>query len=112
MNDHTLKISYSAIELLKKQQGLSLEKYRDEKGLWVIGYGHVIRPWENFSSLITPLAAEIMLQNDLQIWEALLRENIKQTLTQQQHDTLISLLYSLDDISVLKTTVFQAIIRV
>lgn len=112
MNDHTLKISSSAIELLKKQQGLSLEKYKDEKGLWVIGYGHVIRPWEKFSGLITPVEAEIMLQNDLQIWEALLRENINQPLTQQQHDTLISLLYSLDDISVLKTTVVQAIMRV
>lgn len=39
MNGLTLEISSAAIELIKKHQGLSLEKYRDEHGLWVIGYG-------------------------------------------------------------------------
>lgn len=42
MKEHALKISSAAIALIKKHQGLSLEKYRDEKGLWVIGYGHVL----------------------------------------------------------------------
>ena len=37
MKEHALKISSAAIALIKKHQGLSLEKYRDEKGLWVIG---------------------------------------------------------------------------
>ncbi len=35
MKEHALKISSAAIALIKKHQGLSLEKYRDEKGLWV-----------------------------------------------------------------------------
>ena len=48
MKEHALKISSAAIALIKKHQGLSLEKYRDEKGLWVIGYGHVIRDQEHF----------------------------------------------------------------
>lgn len=42
MKGHALNISYAAIDLIKKHQGLSLEKYRDENGLWVIGYGHAI----------------------------------------------------------------------
>ena len=33
MKEHALKISSAAIALIKKHQGLSLEKYRDEKGL-------------------------------------------------------------------------------
>lgn len=37
MKGHALKISSAAIALIKKHQGLSLEKYRDENGLWVIG---------------------------------------------------------------------------
>lgn len=41
-----LKLSSAAVELIKKQQGLSLEKYRDEHGTEVIGYGHVIQQWE------------------------------------------------------------------
>ena len=43
MKEHALKISSAAIALIKKHQGLSLEKYRDEKGLWVIGYGRYPR---------------------------------------------------------------------
>ena len=43
MTGYAMQISSAAIALIKKQQGLSLEKYRDEKGIWVIGYGHVIR---------------------------------------------------------------------
>jgi hypothetical protein len=43
----------------KKHQGLSLEKYRDENGLWVIGYGHVIRDQEHFHGPVTPLEAEL-----------------------------------------------------
>ena len=46
MTGYAMQISSAAIALIKKQQGLSLEKYRDEKGIWVIGYGHVIRQWE------------------------------------------------------------------
>jgi GH24 family phage-related lysozyme (muramidase) len=48
MKGHALKISSAAIALIKKHQGLSLEKYRDENGLWVIGYGHVIHEEDNF----------------------------------------------------------------
>ena len=32
MKGHGLKISSAAITLIKKHQGLSLEKYRDESG--------------------------------------------------------------------------------
>ena len=32
-----LKLSSAAVELIKKQQGLSLEKYRDEHGTEVLG---------------------------------------------------------------------------
>ncbi len=54
MPGSTLKISSAAIALIKKNQGLSLEKYRDINGMWVIGYGHVIHPREDFRRLITP----------------------------------------------------------
>ena len=37
MTGYAMQISSAAIALIKKQQGLSLEKYRDEKGIWVIG---------------------------------------------------------------------------
>ena len=42
MTGPLLNTSSAGIEFIKKHQGLSLEKYRDESGLWIIGYGHII----------------------------------------------------------------------
>lgn len=92
MKEHALKISSAAIALIKKHQGLSLEKYRDEKGLWVIGYGHVIRDQEHFHGPVTPLEAETLLREDIRLCEALLRENMTRPLTQQQHDALVMII--------------------
>ena len=99
MTGYAMQISSAAIALIKKQQGLSLEKYRDEKGIWVIGYGHVIRQWEKFNGLITPTEAENLLCNDI-------------PLTQQQHDALILTLFSFGEESPLPEKILQAVARV
>ena len=49
MTGYAMQISSAAIALIKNNRSF-LEKYRDEKGIWVIGYGHVIRQWEKFNS--------------------------------------------------------------
>lgn len=107
MNGHALNISSAAIELIKKHQGLSLEKYRDEKGVWVIGYGHVIRERENFHGLITPLQAEYLLHEDIQLCETLLREKCIHPLTQQQHDALVLMILSFGVTSSLPKALLQ-----
>ncbi|MBM3071873.1 lysozyme [Enterobacter sp. RHBSTW-00994] len=112
MTCHSLKISSTGIELIKKTQGLSLEKYRDENGIWVIGYGHVISQGDSFNKLITPAEAAYLLQKDLQKCEDLLRKNITQPLTQDQHDALVSLIFSLSDTSGLQMNILQTVCRV
>ena len=112
MTGHMLKISSAAIALIKKQQGLSQEKYRDERGVWVIGYGHVIREGEIFRGLITPAQAEHLLHDDIQFCEALIGENFPQPLTQQQYDSLVSTIFSFGGISRLPPELLQAIARV
>ena len=112
MKGHALKISSAAIALIKKHQGLSLEKYRDENGLWVIGYGHEIREREKFRGLITPLQAEYLLQEDIQQCETLLREMYTRPLTQQQHDALVMMIFSSGEMPSLQNANVQAIARV
>ncbi|MDY0420236.1 lysozyme [Enterobacter sp. 170198] len=112
MKGHALKISSAAIALIKKHQGLSLEKYRDENGLWVIGYGHAIREREKFRGLITPLQAEYLLQEDIQLCETLLREMCIRPLTQQQHDALVMMIFSSEEAPSPQKANFQAIARV
>lgn len=112
MKGSTLTISSAAISLIKKNQGLSLEKYRDENGLWVIGYGHTLRQWEAYPRLITPDEAEYLLHGDLKLCETLLRENITQPLTQQQHDALVLIIFSFGEMSALTKALLQAVERV
>ena len=112
MKGHALKISDAAIALIKNHQGLSLAKYRDENGLWVIGYGHVIRDRETFNGLITPSEAEYLLHKDIQLCERLLRENITRPLTQQQHDALVVLIFSFAETPSRLNALYQAIARV
>jgi len=112
MKGHALNISYAAIDLIKKHQGLSLEKYRDENGLWVIGYGHAIHEEDNFHGGITPLQAECLVQEDIQLCERLLRENITRPLTQQQHDALVVLIFSFAETPSRLNALYQAIARV
>ena len=107
MKGHALKISDAAIALIKNHQGLSLAKYRDEYGLWVIGYGHVIRDRETFNGLITPSEAEYLLHKDIQLCERLARP-----LTQQQHDALVLMLFSFGETSSLPQAVLQTVARV
>ncbi|EWG71297.1 MULTISPECIES: lysozyme [unclassified Enterobacter] len=112
MKGHALKISSAAIALIKKHQGLSLEKYCDENGLWVIGYGHVIRDRGHFHGPITPAEAEDLLHDDIQLCEALLRESVTRPLTQQQHDALVMMVFSFGEMPSLPNAIFQAFARV
>ena len=108
-----LKLSSAAVELIKKQQGLSLEKYRDERGTGVIGYGHVIQQWEKFHRLITGAEAERwFVNNDIQIYEMLIQENITQPLTQHQHDALVLLMFSFSHTPCPINAIAQAVSRV
>jgi GH24 family phage-related lysozyme (muramidase) len=39
-------LSLQGLEFIKRAQGLALVPYRDESGLRVIGYGHVLNDYE------------------------------------------------------------------
>ncbi|HEE9789893.1 TPA: lysozyme [Enterobacter soli] len=107
----SLMISSSGIELIKHYQGLSLEKYCDESGLWIIGYGHVIGPKETTAAFITLVQAEQLLFDDIQQCEDVLRENITRPLTQEKHDALVSLIFSCGVKDCLNTGIIQEVAR-
>ncbi|MCI1899618.1 MAG: lysozyme [Enterobacter sp.] len=109
MTYQLLQISLAGINLIKKYQGLSLEKYRDESGLWVIGYGHIVSPADCFGDIITPSQAEILLSADIDICEQFLHENIGITLGQFQYDALISLIFSCGKTQVMQTGILNDI---
>ncbi len=54
---------------IKEHEGLRLKRYKDPKGNWTIGYGHLIRPGEKLTR-ITKAQAEDLLDQDIRIARA------------------------------------------
>lgn len=85
-----MNISSSGILKLQKLEGLSLKPYRDQGGLWTIGYGHLIQPGENYLMQgITDSQAHDLFVKDLVPFVARVNHYITAPLTQDQFDALV-----------------------
>lgn len=109
MTGPLLKISPAGIEFIKKHQGLSLEKYRDESGLWVIGYGHIIGQSEKILHVITDSQAERLLNDDIKKCERVIRKIIPFTLSQNKYDALVAFMFSYGIYDCLQTGILQQV---
>ncbi len=106
-----MKISDNGINLIKQWEGCvkngSLHIiYNDKTGKPVntnkplpsgatIGYGHLIKPGEDFRNGITEAQATELLRADLAIAERAVQDNINAALLQNQFDALVSLAYNI-----------------
>ena len=101
--------SPEGLAFIKRYQGLSLEKYVDEQGLWVIGYGHLIRDHDHYEGPISLEQAECLFQQDVAHYQQLLGQCINVSLNQPQFDALISLAFSLGPEGIQHSAIVQAI---
>jgi lysozyme len=84
-----MKTSQEGIDLIKRWEGLSRERYLDVAGIPTIGYGHVIREDENLKK-VTGQQAEAILKEDLGKAEKAVTAAVKVPLAQNQFDALVS----------------------
>ena len=54
-------LSLHGLEFIKRMQGLALAPYRDESGLRVIGYGHVLNDYESFPHFTREIAETLLI---------------------------------------------------
>ena len=106
-----MKISNNGINILKHFEGCVKigDKhivYDDQTGKPVnsneplprgatIGYGHLIRPGEEFKNRISEPHATELLRNDIAMAERSVQDNIAVPLSQNQFDALVSLAYNI-----------------
>lgn len=95
MQLHSAHFTPTCIAFIKQWQGLSLEKYQDKKGIWVIGYGHEITADENFDKPISVMQADKLLLDDLYACEALIRTKLPQLNDLFQQEALIAWILSI-----------------
>lgn len=69
--------------------------YADVAGHQTVGFGHLIRPGENFSEGLTPTAAEDLLKSDASRAAAQMSALVKVPLTQGQFDALTDFTFNL-----------------
>lgn len=106
-----MQISNHGINMLKKLEGWVIKDdkyviYDDKTGKTVneneplprgatIGYGHLIKPGEDFRNGISESKAAELLRADIATAERAVRDNITVSLTQNQFDALTSLAYNI-----------------
>ena len=102
-----LRTSQAGIDLVKEYEGLRLTVYKDSAGKPTIGYGHLIKPGENFSTGISAKKAELMLANDLLATEDSVQRLVNLPLTQGQFDALVSLVFNIGAGQLQKSTLLR-----
>lgn len=88
-----MKLSDSGVALLESEESFSATPYQDEAGIWTIGYGHKIKPGEQFTT-ISREQAQTILEQDVAEAEATIRKLVRVPLTQSQFDALTSFVYN------------------
>lgn len=120
-----MNISKNGIELLKKLEGAVIYDkkhviYDDQTGIPVssnaplprgatIGYGHLIKPGEDFRNGITENQATELLRADIATAEHAVKNNISAPLTQNQFDALVIFAYNIGTKNFARSTVVKYI---
>jgi lysozyme len=94
-----MQLSTNGFNVIKNFEGLSLSAYRDEAGVWTIGYGSTryhdgitVRPGDKLASEVQ---ADAVFRNTLGQYQDAVNNHVKVPLTQNQFDALVSLTYNI-----------------
>lgn len=121
-----MKMSNNGINWLKSKEDTLLDKqgrhiiYNDKTGLPIktneplpkgatIGYGHLIKPGEDFRNGITESVAIELLRSDIATAERAVQDSIIVPLSQNQFDALTSLAYNIGTKNFANSTVIKYI---
>lgn len=88
-----MEISNKGLALIKEFEGLRLEAYQCQAGVWTIGYGSTIGVRKG--DIITEATADKMLANDIISFELVVNNEVTVPLTQNQFDALVSLAFNI-----------------
>ena len=90
-----MKASDACLKFIQGWEKLALKRYWDNKDGWTIGWGHLIKPGEQITGIITREKADEIFKRDLKYFERAVEVAVKVPLTQQQFDALVSLTFNI-----------------
>jgi lysozyme len=104
------RITDDGLRLIKHFEGFFDKPYICPAGYKTIGYGHVIRPGENFDTLTEDEAEELLLK-DIMVAERAIQRLIYVPLTDYQWDALTSFTFNLGSGALQRSTLRQKVNR-
>ena len=90
-------ITKSTFDFITHFEGKRNKAYKDSKGLWTIGVGHLIKSSEQYllHTTLTDEQVEDLFKSDLKWCDEAVNESIRAPLNQHQYDALYSLCFNI-----------------
>ena len=111
IEENIMAIAKSTLDFITKEEGARNKAYKDSKGLWTIGVGHLIKADEQhlITATLTDEQVEELLRSDLKWCSEAVESSVKVPLTQNQYDALYSLCFNIGGTNFAKSTVVKKI---
>jgi lysozyme len=111
IEENIMAIAQSTLAFITKEEGARNKAYKDSKGLWTIGVGHLIKSSEQhlINATLTDEQVEELLRSDLKWCSEAVESSVKVPLTQNQFDALYSLCFNIGETNFRKSTVVKKI---
>ena len=111
IEENIMAIAQSTLAFITKEEGARNKAYKDSKGLWTIGVGHLIKADEQhlLTATLTDQEVEELLRSDLKWCSEAVESSVKVPLTQAQFDALYSLCFNIGGTNFAKSTVVKKI---
>jgi lysozyme len=111
LEENIMAIAQSTLAFITKEEGARNKAYKDSKGLWTIGVGHLIKADEQhlITATLTDEQVEELLRSDLKWCSEAVESSVKVPLSQSQFDALYSLCFNIGETAFRKSTVVRKI---
>lgn len=109
IEENIMAIAESTLDFITREEGAKNKAYKDTKGLWTIGVGHLIRPGEEHLITATLSDQEVkdLLKRDLEWCSNAVESSVKVPLAQAQFDALYSLCFNIGGTAFKNSTVVR-----
>jgi lysozyme len=111
IEENIMAIAKSTLSFITKEEGFRNRAYKDSRGLWSIGVGHLIKVDEPHlkDATLTDEQVEELLRSDLRWCSEAVESSVKVPLSQGQYDALYSLCYNIGASAFKNSTVVKRI---
>ena len=109
IEENLMAIAESTLAYITEEEGYRNKAYKDSKGLWTIGVGHLIKKDEPhlLNATLTDQEVKDLLKSDLKWCSEAVESSVKVPLKQPQFDALYSLCFNIGETAFKKSTVVR-----